>query len=231
MKDRDTILIADDDPSLLTVLGMLLEEEGFRVFQAADGDECLHMAYQVHPDLILLDVMMPKKNGPEVCSRLRDISEVPIIMLTAISTEKQKVDSLTGGADDYVTKPFDNDELVARIRTILRRTHPRSGRGIPAYEDSRFYVDFEGRHARMNGNLLQLSPKEWRVLECLVKHEGRVVSRETLLRYAWGEIYEEDSNSLKVFISRLRRKLCEPIDHPRYIHTEREMGYRFEPRV
>jgi DNA-binding response OmpR family regulator len=227
MKDRETILIADDDPSLLTVLGVLLQEEGYRVFKAVDGSECLRLAYEVHPALILLDIMMPNKDGKEVCRRLREISDVPIIMLSAVSAEKQKVDSFAEGADDYVTKPFNNDELVARIHAILRRSRP-GATPSPAFDDERLNIDFDARQVRLDGNVIPLSAKEWRLLECLVKYQGRVASREMLLRYAWGEGYEHEYNYLKVFISHLRRKIGDSPDHPRYIHTERDVGYRFD---
>ena len=231
MTNKDTVLIADDDPSLRTVLSALLQEEGFDVLQAADGSECLHIAYDAHPDLVLLDIMMPSKDGKEVCQRLREASEVPIVMLTAVSQEKEKVESFTRGADDYVTKPFNNDELVARIRAILRRSRQGATSKTHVYDDGYLRIDVEGRQVHVAGTLALLSPKEWRLLECLIKHEGRIVTRETLLRYAWGEGFEQDFNSLKVFISHLRRKFGEPRDHPRYIHTERDIGYRFDGRA
>lgn len=231
MTTKDTILIADDDASLRVVLAVLFQEEGFNVLEAADGTECLRMAYERHPDLVLLDIMMPGKDGREVCQRLREISNVPIIMLTAVSVEQDKVQILSDGADDYVTKPFNNDELVARIRTVLRRSRPDATRHLTAYDDGRLLVDFEGRKIKLTGKPIGLSPKEWRLMECLVKHQGRVVSRETLLRYAWGDGFEKDFNALKVYISHLRRKLDEPSKRPRYIHTERDLGYRFGGRV
>lgn len=227
MTVKDTILITDDDPSLLTVLSALLQEEKFNVIRAASGTECLHKAYETHPDLILLDIMLPDKNGADVCRQLREISNVPIIMLTATLMEKQKVASLNNGADDYVTKPFNNDELVARIRAILRRSH-NPPVVLPSFDDGFLRVDFEGRTVRLGSGAVDLSPKEWRLLECLMKQPGHVVSREMLLRYVWGDSYEHEFNYLKVFICRLRHKLGEPPTRPRYIHTERELGYRFE---
>jgi two-component system KDP operon response regulator KdpE len=228
MTVKDTILITDDDPSLLTVLSVLLQEEGFNVIQTTRGSECLHKAYETHPDLILLDIMLPDKSGTDVCRQLREISDVPIIMLTATSKEKQMVDSLNDGADDYVTKPFNNDELVARIRAMLRRSRIAPTAALPSYDDGFLRIDFEGRQVRLGSDAVNLSPKEWRLLECLMKRPGRVVSREALLRYVWGEGYEHEFNYLKVFVSHLRRKLGEPTTRPRYIHTERELGYRFE---
>jgi len=231
MSHKDTILVADDDPSLRTVLSALLQEEGFNVIQAVDGLECLHLAYESHPDLILLDIMMPRRDGKEVCRRLREISSVPIIMLTALSMEKEKVGLLTDGADDYVTKPFDNDELIARIRAVLRRSRPDSSLRLHLFDDGHLFIDVEGRRVRVAGKGVGLSPKEWRVLECLLRHAGRVVTREVLLRYAWGEGFEEEFSSLKVLVSHLRRKLGDPYKQPQYIQTEREIGYRFEGRA
>jgi len=228
MTTKDTILIADDDPSLRTVLSALLQKEGFNVVQAVDGLQCLRVAYEAHPNLVLLDIMMPNKDGHHVCQRLREISGVPIIMLTGVSVDTEKVALLNGGADDYITKPFNNNELVARIRTVLRRGRQESASRLNAYHDAHLSLNFEGRKARVAGNTVALSPKEWRLLECLVKHEGRAVSREVLLRYAWGESYEKEFNYLKVFVSHLRHKLGDPTKRPRYIHTERELGYRFE---
>ena len=231
MTVKNTILITDDDPSLLTVLSVLLQEEGFNVLQATRGTECLRKAYENHPDLILLDIMLPDKSGADVCRQLREISNVPILMLTATSSEKQKVASLTEGADDYVTKPFDNDELVARIRAILRRSRNGTAMVLPPFDDGFLSVDFEARQVRVQSSLVNLSPKEWRLLECLMKQSGRVVPREGMLRYVWGDGYDREFTYLKVFVSHLRRKLREPPTRPRYIHTERELGYRFGGRA
>jgi two-component system, OmpR family, KDP operon response regulator KdpE len=230
MTVKDTVLITDDDPSLLTVLSVLLQEEGFNVIQASRGSECLHKAYDTHPDLVLLDIMLPDKSGTEVCQQLRQISNVPIIMLTATATERQKVQSLNEGADDYVTKPFNNDELIARIRALLRRSHNSPVAILPLYDDEFLRVDFEGRQVQAGGARVSLSPKEWLLLECLMKQPGRVVHRDVILRHVWGDGYENEVNYLKVFVSHLRHKLVEPPAHPRYIHTERELGYRFEKR-
>ena len=231
MKEQDTILVADDDLSLRQVLSVLLEEEGFGVVQAVDGDDCLRLAYERHPDLILLDIMMPNKDGREACRRVREISDVPIIMLTCLPGEKEKVERLSDGADDYVTKPFLNAELVARIRTILRRTRRHSDPSLRLYDDGYLKIDLDARSVHVAGVAVILSPKEWRLLEYFLRHKNRVVMRHTLLRYAWGDGFEQDFNYLKVYISHLRRKLGEPARRPRYIHTEREVGYRFETHV
>lgn len=228
MTQANTVLIADDDPSLRLVITALLQEEGFNVLQAEDGAECLRVAYDRHPDVILLDIMMPNKDGREVCKKLREFSSVPIIMLTALSMEKEKVDRLLEGADDYVTKPFNNDELVARIRAVLRRSRSNGDAHRHLYDDGRLFIDFDAHQVRIGGIKTALSPKEWRLLEYLCRHPNRVVSRQTLLLHAWGEGYENEFDYLKVFISKLRQKISDPARRPRYIHTERDIGYRFE---
>jgi len=231
VKEKDTILIADDDPSFRQVLNVLLESEGFRVLHAIDGNECLRVAYEQHPDLILLDIMMPNKDGREVCRRLREISDVPIMMLTCLSGEKEKVERLTDGADDYMVKPISNTELVARIKTILRRTRRHSTPGLRSYDDGYLKIDGDARTVSVKDAPVELSPKEWRLLEYLLRHRNRVVTRQALLRYAWGDGYEEETNHLKVYIAHLRQKIGDSARRPRYIHTERTVGYRFETRA
>jgi DNA-binding response OmpR family regulator len=227
VKSQNTILIADDDISLRHVLSLLLEEEGFSIIQAVDGEECLHKAYEHHPDLVLLDVMMPNKDGRLVCRRLRELSNVPIIMLTCISDEREKVERLGEGADDYVTKPFHNDELIARIKSLLRRTQQDSDKSPHRYDDGFLRIDFDLHQISVGGTPGTLSPKEWRLLEYLLRHRNQIISREDLMRCAWGVEFEKDYGYLKVFISHLRQKLRDPIQHPRYLHTERDQGYRF----
>jgi two-component system KDP operon response regulator KdpE len=228
MKRKETILVVDDEPPVRQVLSTLLETEGFAVIEAADGTECLRVAHDYRPDLVLLDIMMPHRDGREVCQRLREISNVPIIMLTALPGGKETVERLQDGADDYITKPFRNDELVARIRAVLRRTHRTADFPSRIYEDNVLKVDFAARQLLVNGKDVSLSPKQWRLLECLVNHKDRAVTHATLLRYGWGEGYEDSLQYLKVFISQLRHRLDDNPRKPRYIHTERELGYRFE---
>jgi len=230
MITKDTILIADDDASLRQVLSTLLESEGFKTLLASDGTECLRAAYEYHPNLVLLDIMMPNRDGREVCQRLREISNVPIIMLTALDGEKEKVDRLQEGADDYITKPYRNTELVARIRALLRRSRQGTMFAPREYNDDYLHIDFEAHQLHVQDQLVGISPKEWRLLERLVAADGRVVSRQELLHYAWGKEYEREFNYLKVFVAHLRRKIGDSARHPRYIHTERDTGYRFERR-
>lgn len=228
MTDKPVVLIIDDEPALCQVLTVLLEEEGFSVITASDGDEGLRLALEQRPDLVLLDIMLPHTDGREVCRRLREVSDVPIIMLTCMSTPEEKVGRLADGADDYVTKPFDNNELVARIRSVLRRTRRNTEANLRVYDDGYLRVDVQARHVFVKGTPVVFSPKEWRLLEYFLQHKNRVVSHQALLRYAWGDGYEEDIASLKVYIVHLRRKLGDSAQHPRYIHTERTLGYRFE---
>lgn len=223
---RPHILVVDDDPTTCQVLTLLLESEGYAVCCALDGTECLNLVATQRPDLILLDILLPLKDGRQVCRELRLVTTTPIIMLSALTAEQEKASRLNDGADDYLSKPYDNDELLARIRAVLRRAQPRHmGR---QYHDEHVFVDFDAHRLIVNGNMVTLSPKEWRLLEYLQRHQGRTVDRQTLLRYVWGNEYAEAYPYLKVYVSSLRRKLGDPTRHPRYIHTEHEAGYRFE---
>ncbi len=229
MTNQRTILVADDDPDILRVLNALLQDEGFNVIQATDGVECLQMAFTRHPDLVVLDIRMPRKDGREVCKQLREISEtLPILMLTALSDLPEKLGRFADGADDYLTKPFDTEELVAHIRALLRRASPSRGQLARIYDDGFLCIDFDAHQARVHREEVPLTPKEWRLLECLYKHKNLAVQRPELLRYTWGSGYEGEFNYLRVFVSHLRRKLRDPARNPRYIHTERDLGYRFE---
>lgn len=227
-KPQDSVLVVDDEVSVRQILRMLLQSEGFEVMEAEDGRACLHHVYQQRPDLVLLDIRLPGRDGRELCRLLREIDpQLPIIMLTALSEDKEKVERLTDGADDYVTKPFHNEELVARMRALLRRTRQSSRHHAHTYRDSMIDVDFDSRQLLVNGVTVSLSPKQWRLFECLVTKKDQVVSREELLRYVWGMGYEVESKYLKVFISHLREKLGDDPKRPRYIHTSREHGYLF----
>lgn len=229
MKVQERILIVDDEPVVRQVLSTLLETEGYSVLEASDGKSCLHLVYEQHPDLVLLDILMPDRDGRDVCRLLRAINpRLPIIMLTALSDEQEKVGRFDDGADDYVTKPFHNRELVARIRSLLRRSQLNPADHSHTYEDSLIKADFEARQFFVNNDEVVLSPKEWRLLECLVAHKGRAVTREELLRHVWGKAYEGEQKYVKVYVSHLRRKMGDNPKKPRYIHTVREQGYLFE---
>jgi len=224
---KATILVADDEAPVRQVVAALLEIEGYTVVQAENGAECLRLVYDYHPDLILLDIMMPIKDGRVVCQQVREVSDTPIIMLTALNGEREKVERLNEGADDYISKPFNNDELVARVYALLRRTK-KSSHGEQIYDDGFLRVDRDKHEIRVKGERIPFSPKEWNLLIYLMDHKNRVMPRQTLLRHVWGETYEADFHYLKVFVSHVRRKIQDPARHPRYIHTERKIGYRFE---
>jgi DNA-binding response OmpR family regulator len=228
MTAQETILVVDDEQPVRQVISTLLEAEGFRVLEAADGKSCLKVAYDDHPDLVLLDILMPGRDGREVCRLLRAISaEIPIIMLTALSEDQEIVGRFNDGADDYVTKPFHNEELIARIRAVLRRARQSPTHRTRSFQDGRLDLDFESHQLRLNGAQVSLSPKQWQLLEYLVAHRDHVVLREDLLRHAWGPGFEREHKYLKVFISHLRQRLGESPKEPRYIRTIREQGYMF----
>jgi DNA-binding response OmpR family regulator len=229
MMPQNTILVVDDEQPVRQVISTLLETEGFKVIQAPDGKSCLKIAYETHPDLVLLDILMPGKDGREVCRLLRQVSsDIGIIMLTALSEDLEKVQRFNDGADDYVTKPFHNEELIARIRAVLRRIQHTPTRPAREYHDSMLRVNFETHELMVNGAEASISPKQWRLLECLVTHQDHPVMREDLLRFAWGPAFEKEFKYLKVFVSHLRRNLGDDPKKPRYIHTVREQGYLFQ---
>ncbi|MBI4789377.1 MAG: response regulator transcription factor [Chloroflexi bacterium] len=224
-----TILVVDDDPAVRLVLSTLLESEGYQVFEAAESSSCLRLTYDHRPDLVLLDIMMPGRDGREVCRLLRDISpELPIIMLTALSDESEKVGRFEDGADDFITKPFRNAELVARIRAMLRRARQAPQPRSHGYHDSMVDIDLDAKHLTVNAEPVPLTATEWRILEQLVTHKDRLVSREDLLRHGWGKGFERDYGYLKVHISHLRQKMGDSRKKRRYIHTAREQGYTFK---
>ncbi|MBI5028941.1 MAG: response regulator transcription factor [Chloroflexi bacterium] len=224
----DIVLVVDDELSVRAVITAVLEIEGITVLQAANGTEALRLLFEKRPDLVLLDILMPGKDGREVCRLMRDVSDVPIIMLTALGDEKEKVGRLSDGADDYIAKPFNNNELVARIRALLRRARKYPGIANGKYDDGVLCVDFDAHRVEMNNHPVHLGPIEWRLLEYLVKHKNKAIARLTLLRQIWGPRCENQDNNLKVTMSNLRNKLGDPARHPRYIYTVRGNGYRFQ---
>lgn len=228
MREGKVVLLIDDDPVLRQVLTILLEDEGFSVITARDGEEGLRLALEQRPDLVLLDIMLPHTDGRVICRRLREISDVPIIMLTCLSALNERVERLAEGADDYVTKPFDNNELVARMRAVLRRTRRQTEASRGVYDDGHLKVNLDSHQVFVNGEPVVLSPKEWRLLEYFLLHRNCVIPHQALLRFAWGDGFEEDVACLKVYIAHLRRKLGDSARRSRYIHTERAIGYRFE---
>jgi two-component system KDP operon response regulator KdpE len=190
--------------------------------------EGLRILQQEHPNLVVLDVMMPRMNGWETCKRIRQYSDVPIIMLTALGQELDKVRGLEMGADDYVTKPFSLAELVARVRAALRRGKQPLAANVTVQIDDRLIVDRAQRQVVVNGQKTELSPTEFRILDCFLDNLGRILTHQSLLTQVWGWEYLDETDYLKVYIHHLRKKIEENPSKPRYIVTERGLGYRFQ---
>lgn len=225
---KDKILIIDDDPTLLRVVGLSLEGEGYKVYCARDGLEGMRCVYEHHPDLIILDVMMPGMDGWETCRRLREVVDIPIIMLTAKGDLQDRLEGLSLGADDYVPKPFDMDELLLRVKAVLRRARRRPYLKEPLrYDDGWVTIDLASREVRRGGKLVRLTPTEFKLIAFLLKNAGRPVSHEEILAQVWGEEYVDASDWIKVHIRHLRQKIEKDPSNPQYILTVRGVGYQF----
>jgi len=224
---QEKILVIDDEETTVQLLAILLEHKGFEVIKAYRADEGLRKAYRTQPDLVLLDIMMPAMDGYEVCRRLRELSDVPIIFLTAKTDTKDIVKGLEMGADDYVVKPYDNDELVARIRAHLRRTPRQQLQEELVFDGGRFRINLLNREVSVNGEPRHLTPKEFSLLSVLARNAGRVITRKELVSEAWGSEYADAIDSLKLYIHYLRKKIEKDPDRPQYILTSRGVGYRF----
>jgi two-component system KDP operon response regulator KdpE len=221
------ILIVDDEPQIRRVMLTTLTSHGYSVIEAASGEEALEKIRTERPDLILLDVNLPRISGLETCAQIRTSSDVPIIMLTIRNSERDKVEALDAGADDYVVKPFGVQELMARIRAALRRSG--LGDATPAFASDDLKIDFEKRLVNVKNRPVRLTPKEFELLRHLVANRGKALGHRRLLQAVWGPDYGEETEYLRVFINQLRKKI-EPDPHkPRYIHTEPWVGYRFDP--
>lgn len=223
-----TLLVVDDDKKIVDLVTLYLTRSGYEVLAAYDGPQALELARSRQPDLIVLDLMLPQVDGLDVCRRLRAESAVPIIMLTARKTDADKLTGLDLGADDYVTKPFNPNELVARIRAVLRRTR---GEEPPPLTDARFgevVVNFARHTVHRQAQPVNLTPTEFRVLEALVKEPGRAFSRLELLERAFGYDYDGLERTVDVHILNLRKKIELEPSRPRYIVTVPGLGYRFE---
>ncbi len=226
----DKILIIDDEKPTVEMISQLLATRGFEVFKAHCAQDGLRKAYHHQPDLVLLDVILPDMDGWEICRRLRELSDMPIIF---VSARKDKTDIIKGleiGADDYVTKPFDDDELVARIKARLRRSPRTSLSEELVFNQGDFRINFMNREVWIRSNLKHLTPKEFNLLAVLVRNAGRVVTRTELVTEAWGEEYSDAIDSLKLYIHYLRQKLETNPQQPEYILTSRGVGYRFIKR-
>jgi two-component system, OmpR family, KDP operon response regulator KdpE len=219
------ILIADDDPQMLRALRITLTARGYDVTTAADGTAALDAAITVHPDIVVIDLGMPGLTGIEVIEALRGWTQVPVLVVSGRSESWDKVEALDAGADDYVTKPFSADELLARIRALSRRTPAASSEPVVSFGD--VTVDLAARVVTRGGASVRLTPTEWRLLEVLLRNHDRLVTRETLLTEVWGAQYTTDTGYLRLYLSQLRKKLEPEPSSPRYLLTEAGMGYRF----
>jgi DNA-binding response OmpR family regulator len=225
---RHRILVVDDEPRMIRFIQMNLELEGYQVSQASNGFEALNKLRDDLPDLVILDVMMPDMDGFETLRLLREVSAVPVIMLTVKADEEDKVRGLELGADDYVTKPFSPKELSSRVKAVLRRTEmPAPAEKTAIKIDDYLQIDFDRRVVIAGGKEIKLRPTEYRLLYHLVNNAGRILTHEQLLSKAWGYEYREESHYLRLYITYLRQKIEPDPANPRYIFTERGVGYRF----
>ena len=224
------VLVVDDDPQILRALRINLVAHGYDVLLAPDGGAALRSAAEGHPDVVVLDLGLPDLDGTEVIAGLRGWTTVPIIVLSARGDSADKVEALDAGADDYVTKPFGMDELLARLRAAVRRSAVAGADGADAVVDtSSFSVDLAAKKVRRHdGEEVHLTKTEWGVLELLVRNRGRLVAQKQLLHEVWGPSYETESHYLRVYLAQLRRKLEPEPSRPRHLLTEPGMGYRFE---
>jgi Response regulators consisting of a CheY-like receiver domain and a winged-helix DNA-binding domain len=221
------VLVVDDEPQIRRALGINLRTRGYDVDLAETGEVALELAARHHPDVVVLDLGLPGIGGVEVIQGLRGWSQVPIIVLSVRDAESDKVAALDAGADDYVTKPFGMDELLARLRAALRRAAPAEEEALVVTDD--FGIDLAAKRV-MNaaGEEIRLTPTEWQIVEVLVRHAGKLVAQKQLLQDVWGPEYEKETNYLRVFLAQIRRKLEPNPSRPRYFITEPGMGYRFE---
>jgi two-component system KDP operon response regulator KdpE len=233
MNAKPRILVVDDEPQLTRVLRTGLNARGYDVRIAADGVTALKSFGDWHPELVITDLAMPNMDGLELCRRLRAVSQVPIIVLSAKGEEETKVEALDIGADDYVTKPFGIDELLARVRASLRRAaQPIVVETEPTIlEAGDFRIDLESRNVKLRGREIHLTPKEFDLLTYFMRNAGKVLTHRTLLAALWGGNYVEQNEYLRVFVGNLRKKIETEASTPRYILTEPWVGYRFEPQA
>ena len=227
-KQGKTILVVDDEPRIVEAVSMNLELEGYQISAASNGYEALKKLAKELPDLVILDVMMPEMDGFETLKMIREVSSVPVIMLTVKGEETDKVKGLDLGADDYVTKPFSPKELVSRVKAVLRRTEmPTPAPKTEIQVDDNLSIDFARRKVMVRGKEVHLRPTEYRLLYHLVSNAGHVLTHETLLRRVWGHEYRDEDHYLWLYITYLRQKIEEDPKHPKYILGERGIGYRF----
>jgi two-component system KDP operon response regulator KdpE len=229
---KKKVLLIDDDPELGRLVEVVLRSTEAMVYQSFSGTEGLKRAYDLHPDLVILDIMMPNMDGFSVLAHLREMSRVPVLMLTARTNDADMLRSFNIGADDFVMKPFNKNELEARVRALLRRSSNQDsggGSNITAYSDPILEIDLVLQTVRLCGEFVELTPKEYGVLACLVNEPGRIVSHHELLREVWGDMYLSAPTVSSLYICYLRKKLQDGQHGHRYINTLWGRGYWFEP--
>jgi DNA-binding response OmpR family regulator len=227
MKSR--VLVVDDDPDIRRLLGELLRRAGHDVVEADNGRSGLRAFHANSPDLVLLDVSMPELDGWQTLERIRDLSDVPVLMLTARGDELERVRGLQAGADDYVVKPFGRQELLARVQAVLRRSSARPAETSESYADERVEIDFAQRAVRYGGRDVSLTPLEFKLLAAFVRHPRQVLSRDQLLDQVWGDSYGVSGDQVKLYVGYLRRKLDPDSPESVPIETVRGFGYRYRP--
>jgi DNA-binding response OmpR family regulator len=227
MSASASVLVVDDDADVRMLVGELLTRAGYRISEAPDGRAALRVLYDERPDLVLLDVSMPELDGWGTLERIREVSDVPVVMLSALGAELEKVRALRGGADDYVTKPFGRQELLARVESVLRRAPSRQVRDT--YADRLLEVDFGERRVTAGGQDVELTPLEFRLLSAFVDHPGQLLAHDQLLELAWGGERGTSRDQGKLYVGYLRRKLASAGIAPETIETVRGFGYRYSP--
>ena len=226
MSQGARILVVDDEPQIRHSLQINLEKRNYAVMTAASGEEALEAIARQKPDVVIVDLILPTIDGIELTRRIREQSPVPIIVLSAIGDERKKVEALEFGADDYVTKPFGLEELVARVKSALRRTIMLSG-SEPVFRSGDLTINFERREVRVHDKPVKLTPTEYDLLKYMIQYIGKVLTHRTLLTAIWGEAYTDQAQYLRVFIGQLRKKIETNTARPRYILTDPGVGYRF----
>ena len=228
--ESSRVLVVDDEPQITRVLRTVLSSQGYQVRTAGEGEAALTNFKEWKPELVITDLYMPHMDGIELCKRIRTMSSVPIIVLSVKGEERAKVEALDAGADDYVTKPFGTDELLARVRASLRRASSGgSDQELTAIDAGDFKVDMDSRRILARGQEVRLTPKEFDLFVYMARHPSRVISHKTLLEAVWGEASQEQPEYLRVFMGQLRKKLEPDPSNPRYLVTEPWVGYRFNP--
>lgn len=229
MKDKPYILIVEDDKPIRNFIAAALSSQGYKYIETDKGKEAIALSMANNPDIIILDLGLPDIDGIEVISKIRELSNVPIIIVSAREKERQKVEALDKGADDYLTKPFGIGELLARIRVSLRHgiSNERENAEMQTFKAKQLFVDFDKRRITVNDDEIHLTPIEYRIMELLCKYSGKVLTHNFITREIWGKSLGNETQSLRVFMANLRRKIEKDPSQPEYIYTEVGVGYRF----